>query len=225
MQSGVISDIPIFDSILSKIAKKRTGLARDLGKKFLDKQIDKFNKDYITNEGCSGLMLTNNETKDIMKVIKSLENQVFIKRNYRKITSQEGEFLKFLRPLTTAGLRLMKNVLIPLAKNVLLLLGLTAAASATDEAIQKRLFEFGTTSLIISKEEMEDMVKIVKFFEEPDLLIKEVSKTIKNETKQQKGEFLAMLLGTLAPSLLGSALSGKGVTSAGEGTIRADQDF
>ena len=107
----------------------------------------------------------------------------------------------------------------------MLLLGLTAAASATDEAIQKRLFEFGTTSLIISKEEMEDMVKIVKFFEEPDLLIKEVSKTIKNETKQQKGEFLAMLLGTLAPSLLGSALSGKGVTSAGEGTIRADQDF
>ena len=125
----------------------------------------------------------------------------------------------------TAGLRLMKNVLIPLAKNVLLLLGLTAAASATDEAIQKKLFGFGTTSLIISKEEMEDIVKIVKFLEEPDLLIKEVSKTIKNEAKQQKGEFLAMLLSTLAPSLLGSALSGKRVISAGEGTIRADHDF
>ena len=125
----------------------------------------------------------------------------------------------------TAGLRLMKNVLIPLAKNVLLLLGLTAAASATDEAIQKKLFGFGTTSLIISKEEMEDIVKIVKFLEEPDLLIKEVSKTIKNEAKQQKGEFLAMLLSTLAPSLLGSALSGKRVISAGEGTIRGDHDF
>ena len=125
----------------------------------------------------------------------------------------------------TAGLRLMKNVLIPLAKNVLLLLGLTAAASATDEAIQKKLFGFGTTSLIISKEEMEDIVKIVKFLEEPELLIKEVSKTIKNEAKQQKGEFLAMLLSTLAPSLLGSALSGKRVISAGEGTIRADHDF
>ena len=125
----------------------------------------------------------------------------------------------------TAGLRLMKNVLIPLAKNVLLLLGLTAAASATDEAIQKKLFGFGTTSLIISKEEMEDIVKIVKLLEEPDLLIKEVSKTIKNEAKQQKGEFLAMLLSTLAPSLLGSALSGKRVISAGEGTIRADHDF
>ena len=138
----------------------------------------------------------------------------------------------------TAGLRLMKNVLIPLAKNVLLLLGLTAAASATDEviqkklfglatdeAIQKKLFGVGTTSLIISKEEMEDIVKIVKFLEEPDLLIKEVSKTIKNEATQQKGEFLAMLLSTLAPSLLGSALSGKRVISAGEGTIRADHDF
>ena len=78
----------------------------------------------------------------------------------------------------TAGLRLMKNVLIPLAKNVLLLLGLTAAASATDEviqkklfglatdeAIQKKLFGVGTTSLIISKEEMEDIVKIVKFLD------------------------------------------------------------
>ena len=90
MQSEVIRDIPIFDSILSKIAKKGTGLARDLGKDFLDKQIDKFNKDYITNESCSGIMLTNNETKDIMKVIKSLENQVFIKK-------KKESFSNFLR--------------------------------------------------------------------------------------------------------------------------------
>ena len=188
MQSGVIRDIPIFDSILSKIAKKGTGLARDLGKDFLDKQIDKF-KDYITNEGCSGIMLTNNETKDIMKVIKSLENKVFIKRNYRKITSQEGEILKFLMPLMTAGLRLMKNVLTPLAKNVLLLLGLTAAASATDEVIQKKLFGSGTTSLIISKEEMEDIMKSVKFLEEPDLLIKKSVKQLKMKQSNKKANF------------------------------------
>ena len=188
MQSGVIRDIPIFDSILSKIAKKGTGLARDLGKDFLDKQIGKF-KDYITNEGCSGIMLTNNETKDIMKVIKSLENKVFIKRNYRKITSQEGEILKFLRRLMTAGLRLMKNVLTPLAKNVLLLLGLTAAASATDEVIQKKLFGSGTTSLIISKEEMEDIMKSVKFLEEPDLLIKKSVKQLKMKQSNKKANF------------------------------------
>ena len=89
MQSGVIRDIPIFDSILSKIAKKGTGLARDLGKDFLDKQIGKF-KDYITNEGCSGIMLTNNETKDIMKVIKSLENQVFIKKKKESFSNFLG---------------------------------------------------------------------------------------------------------------------------------------
>ena len=189
MQSEVIRDIPIFDSILSKIAKKGTGLARDLGKDFLDKQIDKFNKDYITNEGCSGIMLTNNETKDIKKVIKSLENKVFIKRNYRKITSQEGEILKFLRRLMTAGLRLMKNVLTPLAKNVLLLLGLTAAASATDEVIQKKLFGSGTTSLIISKEEMEDIMKSVKFLEEPDLLIKKSVKQLKMKQSNKKANF------------------------------------
>ena len=188
MQSGVIRDIPIFDSILSKIAKKGTGLARDLGKDFLDKQIGKF-KDYITNEGCSGIMLTNNETKDIKKVIKSLENKVFIKRNYRKITSQEGEILKFLRRLMTAGLRLMKNVLTPLAKNVLLLLGLTAAASATDEVIQKKLFGSGTTSLIISKEEMEDIMKSVKFLEEPDLLIKKSVKQLKMKQSNKKANF------------------------------------
>ena len=90
MQSEVIRDIPIFDSILSKIAKKGTGLARDLGKDFLDKQIDKFNKDYITNESCSGIMLTNNGTKDIMKVIKSLENQVFIKKKKESFSNFLG---------------------------------------------------------------------------------------------------------------------------------------
>ena len=90
MQAEVIRDIPIFDSILSKIAKKGTGLARDLGKDFLDKQIDKFNKDYITNEGYSGIMLTNNETKDIMKVIKSLENQVFIKKKKESFSNFLG---------------------------------------------------------------------------------------------------------------------------------------
>ena len=89
----------------------------------------------------------------------------------------------------TAGLRLMKNVLIPLAKNVLLLLGLTAAASATDEVIQKKLFGSGTTSLIISKEEMEDIMKSVKFLEEPDLLIKKSVKQLKMKQSNKKANF------------------------------------
>ena len=75
-----------------------------------------------------------------MKVIKSLENRgILLKGTTRKITNQEGEFLNFLKPLMTAGLPLMKNVLAPLAKSVLIPLGLTAAASSK-------------TALIISNE-------------------------------------------------------------------------
>ena len=71
--------------------------------------------------------LTSNETKDIIKVIQSLENrEILLKGTTRKITSQVGGFLNFLRTLMTAGLPLMKSVLTPLAKSVLLPLGLSA---------------------------------------------------------------------------------------------------
>ena len=75
----------------------------------------------------------------------------------------------------------MKDVLKPLAKSVLIPLGLTAAASATVAAIQRKIFGTDTTTLIISNEEMNDIMKILKSFEESCLLIKDVSKTIKNE--------------------------------------------
>ena len=72
---------------------------------------------------------------------------------------------------------------------------------------------------------MSDIMKIVKSFEESGLLIKGVSGTIKNEAKEQKGVFLGMLLDTLGASLLRNLLTGKGTIRAGEGTIRANQDF
>ena len=72
---------------------------------------------------------------------------------------------------------------------------------------------------------MEDIMKIVKSLEESGLIVKGISGTIKNETTEQKGGFLTMLLGTLAASLLGGALTGRGVIRAGEGVIRADEDF
>ena len=72
---------------------------------------------------------------------------------------------------------------------------------------------------------MNDIMKIIKSLEEYGLLIKGVSETIKNEAKEQKGGFLGMLLGTLGASLLGNLLTGKGIFRAGEGAIRADQDF
>ena len=75
----------------------------------------------------------------------------------------------------TSGLPLIKDVFTPLAKSVLIPLGLTVAASATDAAIQKNIFGSGTTALIISNKEMEDIVKIIKLLEESRLLIKGIS--------------------------------------------------
>ena len=81
------------------------------------------------------------------------------------------------------------------------------------------------TTLIIFNEEMEEIMKIVKCLEDPVLLIKGVSETIKNETKKQKRGFLGLLLGTLDSSLLGNLLKGEGTTRAGKGTIRAGEHF
>ena len=68
-------------------------------------------------------------------------------------------------------------------------------------------------------------MKIVKSLEESGLLIKVLSETIKNEAKEQNGGFLGMLLGTLGASLLGNLLTGKNIVRAGEGTIRAGENF
>ena len=128
----------------------------------------------------------------------------------------------------------MKNVLKRLAKSVLIPLGLTAATSATDGAINKKMFGSSMTTFIISNKEMNDKIKIVKSLEESDLLIKDVSETMKNEAKEQKGGFLGILLGTLGASLLRNLLTRKGTigageeaiaTSQGQGTIRAGQGF
>ena len=72
---------------------------------------------------------------------------------------------------------------------------------------------------------MNDIMKIVKSLEEFGLLIKGISKTIKNKAKEQKGRFLSMLLGLLGANLLGNLLTGKRAIRAGQGTIRAVQDF
>ena len=102
-----------------------------------------------------------------MNIIKSLENRgVLLEATTRKITSPEGGFLNFLRPFMVTGLPLMKSVLTPLAKSVLLLLGLSAGMSAEDAAIQKKMYGSGTTVLIISNEGMEDVMEMVKSFEE-----------------------------------------------------------
>ena len=133
---------------------------------------------------------------------------------------QSGGFLgRLLGPLLKTGLPLIKNVIKPLAKSVLIPLGLTAAASAADAGIHKKILGSGNnTTLIISNNEMEDIIKIVKSLEDSGLLLKGVSETIQNEAKEQKGGFLSMLLGTLGASLLGNMLAGKGITRADYGS-------
>ena len=121
-------------------------------------------------------------------------------------------------PLLKLELPLIGNLIKPLAKSASVPLGLTAAAAATGVLIHNKFFGPGTTTLIISKEEMNVIMKIIKPLEEAGLLIKGVSETTKNKAKEQKGSFLSMLLGTLGASLLKNLLTGKGTVKAGKDT-------
>ena len=121
----------------------------------------------------------------------------------------------------------LMKVAVPLAKNILAPLGITAAASAIDAGIQKKIHSSGTTTLIISNKEMNGILKIVHALEYSNILLKGVAKAIKIETKEQIGGFLGMLLGTLGASLLGNMLAGKGIVRScygnkkGKGIVRA----
>ena len=123
------------------------------------------------------------------------------KTQLSETVQSRGSLGKLLGPLMRVGLPLMKNGFTPIARTVLIQLGLTAAA-ATDAAIQKKIHGSGMTTLIISKERMKDIMKIVKPPEESGLLIKSVSEKTENETKDQNRGFLSMLLGRLSLSLL-----------------------
>ena len=147
--------------------------------------------------------------------------------NYQELKylgwSNQGDFFGgFLGPLLKTGLPLIKNVIKPLAKSVLIPLGLTAAAFARDAGIHKKILRSEhnhplSTTLIISNNEMEDIIKIVKSFEDSRLLLKGVNVTFQNEVKEQKVGILSILLATLGGSLLGNILAGKGINRTGKG--------
>ena len=125
---------------------------------------------------------------------------------------------KILGLLLKTGLPLMKSVITPLAKNVLIPLGLTAAASAADAGIHKKILGSGNnTTLVISNTDMDDFIKIVKSLEYSGVLLKGFTESGQNEMKEQKGGFLSMLLGTLGASLLAKFVTGKGAFHAGKG--------
>ena len=132
-------------------------------------------------------LLTNTQVSKLHKAFanNSSANIKLSKTQLHKI-GQSGGFLgRLLGPLLKTGLPLIGNVLKPLAKSVLIPLGLTPAASATDAAVHRKMFVSGTTTLIISNEEMNDIMKIVKSLEESGLLMKRVSKIIRKRTKQK----------------------------------------
>ena len=139
---------------------------------------------------------------------------------------QSGGFLgRLLGQLLKTGLPLIKNVIKPLAKSVLIPLGLNPAASAADTGIHKKILgsknpsssHNDNTVLMISNDGIEDIIKIIKSLEDSALLLEEVTETAQNEVKEQKGRFFSMLLGTLGARLLGNLLTGKGIYRAGKG--------
>ena len=173
------------------------------------------------------LLLTNTQVSRLWKAFaNNLSANIKLSKNQLHAIEQSGGFLgRLLRSLLKTWLPLIGNVLKQLAKSALVPLGLTAATSAKDVAIHKKMFESGATTLIISNEEMNDIMKIVKSLEESGLLIKGVSETIKNEAKEQKRAFLSMLLGSLGASLVGNLSTRKWTIRAGEGAIWAGQKF
>ena len=139
------------------------------------------------------LLLTNTQVSKLRKAFAngSSASIKLSKTQLHKIGQLGGFLGRILGPLLKTGLPLIGNVLKPLAKSVLIPLELTAAAaSATDAAIHKKMFGSGVTTLIISIEEMNDILKIVNSLEESGVLIKGVSATIKMKQKNEEQDFL-----------------------------------
>ena len=125
---------------------------------------------------------------------------------------------KLLGPLLKTGLPLIKKVIKPLAKSLLIPLGLTAAASAADTGIQKKILGSGenrpsSTTLIISNNERDDIIKIIKSLEDSDLLLKGVTETVQNEIKEGAGEGATK-----------SKRQGKGLLRAGYGNKKGQKN-
>ena len=172
------------------------------------------------------LSLTNRQAANLREAFaNNSSSDIKVSKNQLSNTLQSEGFLgRRIDPLLKPGLPLMKNLMKPLAKSVLIPIGLSAASPAADSEIHKKILRSGTTTLIISNDETEDIIDIVKSREDSGLLLKGVSETIQNETKEQKVGFLSMfsmLLCELGANLLGDVLASKGMNRAGEGYLRA----
>ena len=162
------------------------------------------------------LLLTNRQVSNLRKafVDKSSTDIKLSKNQISKLIQSRGFLGRLLCPLLKTGLPLIKKVIKPLVKSVLIPLGLTAAASVAAAGIHNKLLGSGRTTLIISNDQMKDVIKKVKSLEDLCLLLEGVSQGIQNEAKEKRGGFLSMLLGTLGADLLGNILAGKGINRA-----------
>ena len=179
------------------------------------------NKNFNKNQLIHELHLTQ---KQVEKLIDKIENNMstdikLSKVQINKIIKEGGNLGRLLMSFLPESIK----PAISIGRNILAPLGLSATMSATDAAIQKKMYCSGITTLIISNDDIDDLIKIVTALEEHDVLLKGTSKTIKNETKEQRGGFLRMLLGTLGASLLGNLLTGKGLHRTGQGMYRTSQ--
>ena len=197
-------------SKLKKAVKDGSELVLRLG-------IKNFNKHELPHE----LYLTTRQSTKLRNAINNnMSTDIKFSKAQLTTLSQSGGFLGKL--LSKIAGPLMK-VAMPLAKNALAPLGLTAAMSAIDGGMQQKMRDDGI-KLMIEDEDMNDIMKIIKALEKSGILLDDVGKTVENEVKDRKGGFLSMLLGTLGASLLGNLLTGgKGITRAGEGIMRAGE--
>ena len=143
------------------------------------------------------LLLTNRQVSNLRKAFANhLSADIKLSKTQLSKIIQSGGFLgRLLDPLLKTGLPLIKNLIKPLAKSVLIPLGLNAAASAADAGIHKKFLGSGhdnnnTTTLIISNKEIEDIIKILKSLKDSGLLLNRITETVQNEVKEQKGSFL-----------------------------------
>ena len=152
------------------------------------------------------MLTAKQKTKPWNAFEKNLSADIELSRTQLSKIIQFGGFLSSMLP--KIAVPLMK-VVAPLAKNILAPLGITAAESAIDAGIQKKINGSGTIT------EMNDIIKVVQTLEDLISYWKALLKQLKMKQKNKKVRFLGMLLGTLGASLLGTILAGEGIVRAG----------
>ena len=173
------------------------------------------------------LLLYNRQVTDLRKAFASHTSTdiKLSKTQLSKTIKLEGFLGRLLGPLLKTGLPLLKSAIKPLC-----LLKLTAASSAINVGVEINIYRSGpVTILIVSNNDIQGNLEMVKSLEDSGVLLKGLPETIHNDVSEEKGSFLSMLLGTLGTSLLGDLLTKKlsdnGVIRAGHGSRSSETKF